>query len=368
MSMSEQTGERTASTLPLTAALGDQDLKELCRALPKVELHRHLTGGFPRQQLQDILERDHPKIASDVRLVTPQAEDTPEGEQRAWDILVKQCHAVKVASEREEDLYTLVGSAIKDLAADGIVYCEYRIGIKPQPTKRTYLDVLERAIRDNAHFGVTVKLLVSVARHGDVDYARESVEVAIEAFHSGTSAVVGVELGGIGTKGHWHDFRPLFQMARDAGMKIALHSGEAKEGRQEEFASMLDFKPERLGHCVFFDEANMKRLLATQIPVETCLTCHALVYNIPVPNNIASTLLDAKHPFCLATDNPSFYSITLSDEYYKLIITRHLSWQQLAALCRDSLQFAFAHQSVKQTLTQAMETKLSLLAANYSLT
>ena len=58
---------------------------------------------------------------------------------------------------------------------------------------------------------------------------------------------------------------------------------------------MLDFAPDRLGHCVLLDDANLTRLLArggstanadrpnaaAQIPVEACLTCHEKHFGVP---------------------------------------------------------------------------------------
>lgn len=50
-------------------------------------------------------------------------------------------------------------------------YCELRIGIKPEPTKRDYLNGLLSVIAEQRikYPDVTVKLLLSVARHSSVE-------------------------------------------------------------------------------------------------------------------------------------------------------------------------------------------------------
>lgn len=121
------------------------------------------------------------------------------------------------------------------------------------PTKRKYLDLLISVIdqKKTEHPELTVHLLLSVARHGSVEYARENVEIAIEYFtRPEGSPVCGVELGGVATTGSFSDFEPLFREARAAGLPVALHCGENFEDHSEE-AEMLDFGPDRLGHCVY---------------------------------------------------------------------------------------------------------------------
>lgn len=87
----------------------------------------------------------------------------------------------------------------------------FRIGIKNRPTKRQYLDDVIAVIQEQKiRFpNVTVKLLLSIARHKDVANAQEMIDVAIEYFQKKPRVVCGVELGGVATKGirnltSWH--------------------------------------------------------------------------------------------------------------------------------------------------------------------
>jgi adenosine deaminase len=84
--------------------------------------------------------------------------------------------------------------------------------------------------------------------------------------------VCGVELGGVSTAGDWSVLEPLFARARAAGLPVALHCGE-DANNQAEVKRMLEFAPERLGHCVFLDDANMELLYQSGITVESCVTC-----------------------------------------------------------------------------------------------
>jgi len=335
-----------------------------------VDLHRHLTGSLPRTTLREVLEVVAPAIAQDTELVTPTCKDTtPASQQQAWDILTKQCHAVKVAGEDLSNFQRLVGGAIDELARDNVFYCEFRVGVKAQPTKKQFLDDLTHIIKQKhkEHPHVHVRILCSVARHGDVEYGAENVQVAIDDFtaHKGESVVVGIELGGVVTKGRWKDFEPLFLEARRNGLKTALHCGENHEDESEVW-QMLDFHPGRLGHCVFFREKAMAKLQELRIPVETCLTCHERCFCTPIQDNVFSKLRHTDQVL-LCTDNPSFYDVTLSEEYSLCCKHHSLTVAQLFALARRGIDFAFCPEQLKATLRADFDAQARKLVARFGL-
>jgi len=62
---------------------------------------------------------------------------------------------------------------------------------------------------------------------------------------------VGIELSGDPRKGDFNDYIELFEKARsERGIKITLHCAETEE-QASEAQKMIDFKPDRLGHCCF---------------------------------------------------------------------------------------------------------------------
>ena len=188
----------------------------------------------------------------------------------------------------------------------------------------------------------TVRLLLSINRAAELAVAEEIVDIAIEVATSGSresQVVCGVELGGMATRGSWANFAPLFERVRQAGLRVALHCGEDKQ-KQAEWTQMLEFAPDRLGHCVHLDSANIELLIASAIPVETALTCHRRHFGVPIENNVFKTLFP-KEQVVLCTDNPSFYETTLSDEYRLCCEYHQLSVSQLFQLARRAISFSF---------------------------
>ncbi|KAG1670376.1 hypothetical protein FOA52_000136 [Chlamydomonas sp. UWO 241] len=88
-----------------------------------------------------------------------------------------------------------------------------------------------------------VKLLLSIDRREGAASAAETVELAAEF----PGAVVGIDLSGDPTVGEWREWAGALARACELGLRITLHCGEVPN--DAEFASMLAFGPNRLGHC-----------------------------------------------------------------------------------------------------------------------
>mmetsp|Transcript_5491 Transcript_5491/g.10477 ORF Transcript_5491/g.10477 Transcript_5491/m.10477 type:complete len:377 (-) Transcript_5491:127-1257(-) len=343
-------------------------LEELCHLLPKVELHQHLTGSMPNDALRQALAATNPDLVDRIAVISGSDSGSPDSLPKAWDALVKYCDAVAVAVQPPETLEALFGIAIGELAQNNVRYVELRIGLKPQPTKRQYLDLLENVIRKQRERfpHTTVRLLISLARHRDPASEGENIEIAIEYFTKGPDPIVcGVELGGVATVGAWRDFEPLFRKARAAGLPIALHCGEDKF-KQAEWQEMLAFAPDRLGHCVHLDSANMEKVVSKRLPVEACLTCHLRHFGVEIQDNVFGKLFPTEQ-VVLGTDNPSLYESPLSKEYELCCKHHGLLIGQLFALARRSVDFTFQTEEAKSQMRAMFELEFGALRKKFGI-
>lgn len=229
-----------------------------------------------------------------------------------------------------------------------------------------YLDALveELVALETVWPAVTVKLLLSVDRGKSVTYGSENIDIAVARYNGGRGKVCGVELGGVATAGAWADFVPLFDRARAAGLPVALHCGE-DPANQAEPMEMLDWGPDRLGHCVFVDEPGLLAVAASRIPVEACIECHRRCYAVPYPNNILRTFLP-RGQAVVGTDNPAFYLTNLSNEFALAAAHHGLSPRKLVELAIRGADAAFLPPDRRRALAVAMREQAESLLTEIS--
>jgi len=337
--------------------------REFCRLVPKVDLHQHLSGSMPVAKVRRILEEVDPTRAEDAQ---PMAEP-PVRLELAWAHQERYFAAVAIAAAAPGQLERLLEATVATLAEQCVTYSELRIGLKAQPTKRTYLARLDRTLETcRVRFpDVRVRLLLTCARDREVAAAEENIDIAIESFGSGSS-VCGVEMGGVATEGNFEDFVPALLKARAAGLPVALHCGE-DPARQAEWRRMLAFRPARLGHCVHLDQTNFDTVLAEGLPVEACITCHRLHFGIPFEENIFKRLFPTQQ-VVLGTDNPALYQTNLSEEYFRCCDVFGLRVVEFIALARRAIDFTFQDESAKAELRHRFDVRVSELRRHFSIT
>ncbi|KAH9606688.1 hypothetical protein KSS87_014897 [Heliosperma pusillum] len=330
---------------------------------------------------------------------------------------------------------------VEDFAAENVVYLELRTTPKRNElkgmTKRSYVEAVIEGLRrvcavdidfapadielekrssscmDKASNGLTskkiyVRLLLSIDRRETLEAAMETVKflpsavkLALEMRGNG---VVGIDLSGNPRVGDWKTFLPALVFAREQGLRVTLHCGEARVPNQEEIHAMLDFRPERIGHACCLKEDAWSKLKSLKIPVEICLTSNIRTNTISsvdvhhfglVPSlskfsfgsrfnssmsivklfgiliYFAADLYKLKHPMTLCTDDSGVFSTSLSKEYAiaattftdrtqnqldvsygmltyipTLVHIKDLGKKEMFQLARNAVDFSFAEERV----------------------
>lgn len=96
---------------------------------------------------------------------------------------------------------------------------------------------------------ILVKLIISINRRESVESAAENVSIALKYHKLYPDVICGVDLSGDPTCKSFEDFKDQLTVARDAGLKLALHCGEVQN--ENEIKSMLEYGMDRLGHGTF---------------------------------------------------------------------------------------------------------------------
>lgn len=195
------------------------------------------------------------------------------------------------------------------------------------------LQGMERAM---LKYPVSAGAILSLDRRFTVHENHAIVKKAIKYKHRG---VIGIDLAGpIERTDKSKSFRPadiadMVQEARDAGLGITVHTGEATN-ITEMWEVVRILKPDRIGHgiaCVG-DSDLMNHIREHNIVLETCPSSNLntkLVRNLDHMRSIYKTLVQNHVPFTINTDGPELQRITLKHEYEMLLREKILTEKQL---------------------------------------
>ena len=105
---------------------------------------------------------------------------------------------------------------------------------------------LERALLEYPY--IRAGLILMMHRPFPFAYNEELVKKAVK--YSREQAIVGIDIAGPRSKEDhsYHEYRPLIEMAREAGLGITVHVGEDGADTKEMWDVMRELAPDRIGH------------------------------------------------------------------------------------------------------------------------
>lgn len=290
------------------------------RALPKVELHRHLEGSLRLDTMVDIAQKHGITIPADVlrlsTLVQVQEED-----KFTFQNFLSKFNTLRMFYRSPDVIHRITREAIEDAAKDNVRYMELRFTpVALSRAERFPLhDVIDWVIvstREAAEkYNVNVKLIASVNRHESAELAEQVAWLAAEHIKDG---LVALDLAGNEAEFPTKPFHGIFKEARQTGLHVTIHAGEWGPAQHIREA-IEDLGTERIGHGVrVLEDENVTALARErQTAFEVCITSN---YQSGVVEKLE------EHPLMkmfenglnvtINTDDPSISRITLSHEYY----------------------------------------------------
>ena len=109
----------------------------------------------------------------------------------------------------------------------------------------------------------------------------------------------------------------------------------------------LDLGADRIGHGITSvrDEALMRHLRDTNIPLEVCISSNVCTGVVPtLQDHPVRRLYDAGVPLILNTDDPPMFQTTLNGEYEIAVREFGFSENELRGLATNSFRYAFRYQ------------------------
>jgi len=238
-------------------------------------------------------------------------------------------------------VYRVTKEVIEDFAADGVVYLELRtVGDKQTPreaesmTKQEYLASVLQAISE-APKPIIVRLILSVNRALGLEAAQQSLSLA-----STSPLIVGLDFSGNPSLSSFQAYLPVFQSARQMGLKTTIHAAEIPD--EAEFRAILEFGPERVGHCCCLSAECEAELMAARIPLEVCLSSNMGTLELSsLIDHHFMRFFEAKYPIAICTDDTAVFQTTLTQEYSLLAQHFGFTIETLQQISQAAFPFIF---------------------------
>jgi adenosine deaminase len=210
-------------------------------SLPKVELHLHLDCSLSYK----VVSRLQPGISQQefrAKFVAPSK--CPD----LADYLTRAPHLVRLMQSKES-LKLVVEDVFEQLAADNVVYAEFRFapllhleqGLSPEEVVAAVDRATEACI---AGTGIEVRLILCTLRHYTREQSLATVHL-VERFRG--TRVVALDIAGDEAAFPLAPHRPAYDYAHERGLFMTAHAGEAA-GAQSVWETLRELAPTRIGH------------------------------------------------------------------------------------------------------------------------
>ncbi|RAK98602.1 putative adenosine deaminase [Aspergillus ibericus CBS 121593] len=335
------------------------------KALPKIELHAHLSGSISRQCLHDIWAKkkaQDPSFSVEDPFVSMPPGKVDYSLQTFFQSFNKSIY--HLVNDLPSLTYATL-SVLTDFQNDGVTYLELRTIPRASPsstfTREEYLITVLDAI---THFQstqtpsqkMTINLILALDRgYSTPSSALEIVDLAIAHRARG---IVGIDVCGNPTKGDVSILRAAFAKAKANGLGVTVHFAEMEEvATPGELETLLEFEPDRLGHVIHVPEELKGEIARRRLGLELCMSCnvHAKMFDGGFLDHHFGYWRFQDCPIVLCTDDVGFFCSPVSNEY--LLAAEHfqLNRADVLNICRKSYGVIFGGEAEKERLRRLLD-------------
>lgn len=347
------------------------------KALPKVELHAHLSGSISRATLHEIWqEKKSHNQQNDIPLEDPAIALKPAGTYPT--ILsffqIFNDYIYRLINDRESISHA-TRSVIEDFRQDGVRYLELRTtprailsaSISREEYVRIVLAALQQHHTEQSHLPdadrIEVHLILSIDRTMSASEADEIVSIAhkirqttltlptpkptsqIATSQIPHPSILALDLCGNPSLGPIMHLTPCFQRARSLDFKLTVHFAETpSSGTHAELTTLLSWQPDRLGHAVHIP-SDLKEVIKTRgLALELCLSCNVLsgMTEGGFKGHHFAEWRGTECAVALGTDDVGVFESGLASEYAIAAREFGLGRGEVVGLARGAVGAAFA--------------------------
>ncbi|UMM17008.1 hypothetical protein L5515_013774 [Caenorhabditis briggsae] len=324
---------------------------QMFRAMPKIELHAHLSGSLSSGTISKLVGNKDKCIQTIAKYRLQKPEEMKK--------VFESFGAVNEALEKSENLRIATIETCREFCEDGCIYLELRS--TPKHTRfmdyETYLRTIVGAILEARVLFPQMKIffIVGINRTMNYDTASHILHI-VGVLQLESNVIVGLELSG-DPKVYAKHLVSIFQVARRFhGLGVTYHLAETKDYTDDTLDYMLTI-PDRIGHGTFL-HTNKKLVEIVQfykIPLELCLSSNVYTKTVPSPaDSHFKYWRDRGIPVSINTDDKGIFpASSLSEEYFKVAKVFNLSMDEMITLNFNALRSSFGY---KYSCTTFLDT------------
>lgn len=313
-----------------------------------IDIHLHLDGSLSRANARRLIELGdtEPELSDaeldDLLSVSSDCRDLNE---------YLGCFVFPLGlMQKRSQITSCVRTLLEELCAKGFIYAEPRFA--PQYHLReglTQREVVEAAIAGLDDGLLPARLILCCMRDDDnLEANLETIELAAEYLGRGVGAI---DLAGAEALFPTRDFEVLFDRARELGVPMTIHAGEA--AGPQSVREALAFGTRRIGHGIRSaeDPALLEELASAGVVCELCPTSnlHTCVFEeyaeYPLP-----AFLEAGVAVTINSDNMAVSTTDAGRELDIMAETFSLSDADIERMLLCSAKASFAEAPLKEAL------------------
>jgi adenosine deaminase len=323
------------------------------RSMPKPDMHFHLFGAARPSTVLELAEKNG-RILRDTTVSLLQKNRFFD---KDFQDFIDTYREIRDCFVTKNDFERLVWETLEDAALDGVRYVSVRVNWQYRMGESLSHEMMEAidSGRNSAEraFGIKTRCFIDFPGWEERSYASGCVKFAMAHRHLG---IVGVDMVGSHSPIHEEDIRSLRQ-AKTAGLQVVAHAGEVK-GAEEMWGVLHNFPVSRITHglAAVQDVELLKHLANANIAIEVCPVSNLCTQRIQrIENHPARSFIDYAVPIVVASDDPTLFRTTLSEQYSVLETKANLSTNQLIEACRRGFEIACLDSSDKEELLTTFE-------------
>lgn len=299
---------------------------------PLVDLHRHLDGNIPPKLIWQLALEQSIELPFTTEYELREHVFVKNKTSDLLSFLKKLEYGVSVLGSPEA-CYRVAFENVAMAKAEGIDYTELRFSpffmarAFSLPMHAVVEAVVEGVNAGNAAHDTNYQLIGILSR----TFGVESCHLELASILAYSDDIVALDLAGDELNYPAHLYIEHFQAAREAGLQISVHAGEAA-GPESVWEAIELLGAKRIGHGVAIaqDPRLIEHMLKYDIGIESCLTSNYQTGAwVDTANHPIKTFLEHGLSVSLNTDDPGISNIDIKHEYFIASNTVNLNEAQI---------------------------------------